>query len=511
MFLDRDVDLVAEVTPGADDLVADLQLEPLFEAAAQQDKVIGAAFRHAILSPLDGIEAIEYRQATLRECLTQERAVREIYDLAGQALAEKRQIMVGFSRNNPNAILRFGVAILNALLPYLRRLRQIADQLGGLAGGGLGRFFDAVVEELDGPYFDAVTEELHRLEFPGGMIIGKRLGTGLKGIDDVLHAPSRQSFMDRIGFGNDSYSFQLAPRDEAGARALDNLEQRGVNRAADAAGRSGDHVLGFFGLLRSELAFYLGCLNLRRALVAGGEALPLCEPRPAPVPGSPAESVLQTEQLINPGLALSGTTPVGNDVSADHAPGLLITGANSGGKSTFLRSLGIAELMMHAGMYVCARSFTTSLRTGIFTHFVREEDQKMVSGRFDDELKRMSKIIGSLRPGGLVLMNESFASTNEGEGARIGGEVLGGLIEAGVGVVMVTHLFELARTTRTQQPDWLFLRAERLADGSRTYQLVPAEPKATSHGQDIYRQLAPWPGEPADSSEADSSEAKSSE
>lgn len=509
MFADRDVDLDAEPTAEADDLVADLQLGPLLTAAAQGDTLIGAGFRHALLSPLDSVEAIEYRQATLRECVLQERAVREIYDLTGQALAEKRHIFIVFLHEKPRMTLHQGVAILDALLPYLRRLRSIAQRAGTLSGGGLSQFFGAVLEELDETYFGEVADELHRLEFPGGMIIGKRLGIGLKGVDDVLHAPSRRSIVDRIGLGTNSYSFQLAARDEAGADALADLEDRGVNKAADATGRAGDHVLGFFTLLRAELAFYLGCLNLRHALttaapddrcatVADADRPTLCDPRPTPTPGSTAESVLSAEQLINPCLSLGGATPVGNDVSADHAAGLIITGANSGGKSTFLRSLGIAELMMHAGMYVCAGSFTASLRTGIFTHFVREEDAAMVSGRFDEELKRMSRIVGALRRGGLVLMNESFASTNEGEGARIGADVLAGLVDAGVGVVMVTHLFELARRMRSELPDLSFLRAERLDDGSRTYRLLPGEPKATSYGQDIYRRLAPWPGEAGD-------------
>jgi DNA mismatch repair ATPase MutS len=34
---------------------------------------------------------------------------------------------------------------------------------------------------------------------------------------------------------------------------------------------------------------------------------------------------------------------------------VMITGANQGGKSTFLRSVGIAQLMMQAGMFVPSR------------------------------------------------------------------------------------------------------------------------------------------------------------
>ena len=41
---------------------------------------------------------------------------------------------------------------------------------------------------------------------------------------------------------------------------------------------------------------------------------------------------------------------------------MMITGANEGGKSTFLRSVGLAQLMMQAGMFVAAREFRADAR-----------------------------------------------------------------------------------------------------------------------------------------------------
>ena len=97
----------------------------------------------------------------------------------------------------------------------------------------------------------------------------------------------------------------------------------------------------------------------------------------------------------------------------------MITGANQGGKSTFLRSLGLAQMMMQGGMFVAAANFNANVCHGVFTHFKREEDRTMKSGKFDEELRRMSDIAARITPGCLLLCNESFASTNEREGSEI--------------------------------------------------------------------------------------------
>ena len=139
-------------------------------------------------------------------------------------------------------------------------------------------------------------------------------------------------------------------------RALSDLTSRGVNGTANALAQSADHIRGFFEMLRAELGFYLGCLNLRDRLTATGQ--PVCFPDPVgPAPASAAQARLSARGLYDAALALSldEARAVGNDVDADGRQLIMITGANQGGKSTFLRSVGLAQLMMQAGMFVAAR------------------------------------------------------------------------------------------------------------------------------------------------------------
>jgi DNA mismatch repair ATPase MutS len=181
---------------------------------------------------------------------------------------------------------------------------------------------------------------------------------------------------------------------------------------------------------------------------------------------------------------------VGNDVGADGKLLVMITGANRGGKSTFLRGVGQAQLMMQCGMFVAAESFRANVCAGIFSHFKREEDASMRSGKLDEELGRMSAIVDQLKPNSIVLLNESFASTNQREAAEIARQIVRALLESGIKVVYVTHLFDLAHQFYLAQMNTaLFLRAERLDDGRRTFRLVEGEPLPTSYGEDLYRRI----------------------
>ncbi|HTV53520.1 MAG TPA: DNA mismatch repair protein MutS, partial [Terriglobia bacterium] len=116
-----------------------------------------------------------------------------------------------------------------------------------------------------------------------------------------------------------------------------------------------------------------------------------------------------------------------------------------------------------------------------------EEDTSMRSGKLDEELRRMSSIVDHLTPDSMVLLNESFASTNEREGSEIARQIVRALLEIGVQVLYVTHMFDLAHGFYLANTGFgLFLRAERLPDGQRTFRLTEGEPLPTSYGEDLY-------------------------
>jgi DNA mismatch repair ATPase MutS len=243
-------------------------------------------------------------------------------------------------------------------------------------------------------------------------------------------------------------------------------------------------VTSFFAMLRAELAFYLGCVNLHAWLTE--HRLPVCFPEPLDA----GDADLTATDVFDPCLAIQmQRSVVPNDVDTNGRPLVVVTGANQGGKSTLLRSIGLGLLMMQSGMMVCASSFRAGVCTGLFTHYKREEDDTMESGKLDEELARMSEIADAIRPHCVVLCNESFASTNEQEGSEIARQVVRALLRKQIRVLFVTHMFDLAHGFESDADRVCFLRAERGSDGERTFKIRPGRPLSTSYGGDTYRQV----------------------
>jgi len=498
MHPERDFPRSAEPPAGAPDLIQDLGLGAIFAAMAEDDKFLREIVEKALLGSLTSPEDILYRQAVLRDCLAHEAVVRGIYALAVEVIdTERKQFWGGLTRH-PGYVLHRSVEVLQMFMGYLRRLRKTAEEAEGrFESAGFRRFFAMLIEELDDSYFTEIERHLKRLRFRGGVLMSASLGTGNKGRDYVLRRPNLddRGWLERLlSRGEPVYTYRLHPRDEAGGRMLAELRDRGINLVANALARSTDHILSFFTLLRVELAFYVGCLNLHAALARKGQKVAF------PVPLARGGRRFSCHGLYDAGLQLSmPRTVIGNDVAAAGRQLVIVTGANQGGKSTFLRSVGLGYLMMQCGMFVAAEQFETAVASGLFTHFKREEDATMKSGKLDEELARMDAIAGRIRPGAVALFNESFAATNEREGSEIARQIVNALLDAGTEVFFVTHMYDFAHGMRADHT--LFLRAQRAEDGRRSFRMIEAEPLETSFGEDLYRQIFSEDDDPCESDE----------
>lgn len=499
LYRDRQFDPQIALPWHAEILAQDLALPVLFEAMAGGDASILDVARKVILTGLDNdVVTIGYRQQVLRDCLEHPDAVRELYAFACATVAQAKKQYLGMLARYPEWVLSQSVSHMTELLGMIRSLKKLAARYETLfTAPGWAAFFARLHNEVDDAYLATVDDHLRHLSFRECLLLSAALGKGNKGVEYRLHRPplsAEQSWLARLGawllglFRSPQpppHSFSLHPRDEGGIRVLSGIRHRGVSQTAIALAQSADHVRSFFTALKNELAFYVGCLNLQGQLT--GMRAPACFPVPEPLDARR----LACRGIYDVCLALqTGRPVVGNDIQADNIDLIVITGANQGGKSTLLRSIGQAHCLLQNGMFVGAETLSASVCSGVYTHFKREEDMRLESGKLDEELGRMSRIVDHLSPHALVLMNESFAATNEREGTEIGRQIIAALVENRIRVVCVTHMYELARRfLERRQSAFLFLRAARGDNGERSFKVVPGEPLPTSFGGDLYHAL----------------------
>ena len=467
-------------------LSQDLELNVLLKTMARGDALLFAVAMVGLLKGVADPSVIIYRQEIMRDCLKSGTVVRQIYEIAIQALKGQRERHWSIMSRYPAGTLHQAVDVLAVFVASLKKLRAVADQNAEtFKSPGFCRLFTMLQAELSDDYFSLIDQHLKRLKFNGGVLVSAQLGKGNKGTNYVLRRPRRErGWLARLLPQSEGYTYRLHPRDQAGADALGTLRDRGVNLVANAMAQSMDHISSFFQMLRTELAFYVASLNLHEHLQKLDA--PVCFPNPTGL----ERQVLSFTGLYDVSLAISkNALVVGNDLNANGKNFIVVTGANTGGKSTFMRSLGLAQLMMQAGIFVPANEFSAEVRGALITHYKREEDVTMESGKLDEELSRMNEIVERLQPGSMLLMNESFAATNEREGSEIATQITTALIEKGVKICYVTHLYHFAqRLHQKGLPNVVFFRAERRPDGIRTFKLIEAGPLQTSYGEDLYRQ-----------------------
>ena len=487
----RDVDLTSRSPRQIDALVtADLELNRIYAAMADNDKFLLETAKTVLPQMITDPAVIVYRQQVLADTLANRSLVQQIYEIAAGAdgLELRHKVFLGgLKSKDPAAILRRSVRIMELLTDTLWQLRNLTTRSAGrFRSRGLQQLAAMLTEQIPDNYLSGLDDYLSEFQLPRGVLLSADLGPGNTAEHHRLHQLPRRTLLGRrTDNPSQGYEFTVDANDVPGAEALTKLAGRAINDIANTVTQSAEHLQQFFSRLRLELAFYLACANLHRALTQRN--IPTCYPKPTPT--EPHQ--FHCTDLRDIALCLATRNTIhGTSIDADHKALTIITGANGGGKSTFLRSIGTAQLMMQAGMFVTADVFTANIRSGVFTHFTREEDATLTHGKLDEELTRMSTLVDHINPASLLLCNESFASTNELEGSQVARQIIDAMIDSGVKVLFVTHLHDLAKSLYARHnPAHLFLRAQRHPTGKRTFQLLPGEPEPTSYALDSFEQI----------------------
>ena len=275
MFRDKDFDLNATPCFGYEALSSDLELQHILACMAQDDKTIYDACSCALFRPLESVDEIRYRQENLRDAFSNSDTVRKLYEITVETENKRKSSWYRLSSAYLSSTFSSAVELLNIYTEMLMELRLVADKsLTGFRFEGFTNLLTMIQRELCDDYFAEVKSHLNDLKDKDGTLVSSEMGSFLHGVNYVLRRKNPKGFWFRWRF---SPSFTIPPRDDAGADDLGKRRSRAINEVTNALAQAAEHLGSFFAMLRGELAFYVGCLNLGDSL--GRLGMPVCIPQ----------------------------------------------------------------------------------------------------------------------------------------------------------------------------------------------------------------------------------------
>jgi DNA mismatch repair protein MutS len=125
---------------------------------------------------------------------------------------------------------------------------------------------------------------------------------------------------------------------------------------------------------------------------------------------------------------------------------IFLTGANMAGKSTFIKSVGLAVFLAHIGMGVPATSMQLSLFDGILSNINVADNIARGESYFFNEVQRIKNTVLRISDNRrwLVLIDELFKGTNIQDAMKCSSTVIRGLIKIRHAFfILSTHLYEI--------------------------------------------------------------------
>jgi DNA mismatch repair protein MutS len=151
------------------------------------------------------------------------------------------------------------------------------------------------------------------------------------------------------------------------------------------------------------------------------------------------EHIMQTAAYVPNDIALGA----GSGVGASAQDGILLFGVNAVGKSSLMKSLGLAVIMAQAGMYVAASQFVYRPFKYLFTRILGNDNLYAGLSSFEVEMKEFKVILKYSNADSLLLCDEVCRGTVMEDGTALVASALEILSRRKVKFLSATHLHNL--------------------------------------------------------------------
>jgi hypothetical protein len=455
---------------------------------------------------------IAWRQAVFADFMRNSQLVDQIETLLSKlATLKEPRTLLGGTRRSLLLETSDRLAELDVYIDIIQTLSVTLSQ-SILESTALTTLRDNLLKVCEDENYQFLRDQLPALRQPLESIASLTIGVNLDlqlqptsvvllEVNDYRFAESA-SFLDRlIGISDNNSESGIAPVHytprEADLRPfsplfqdLDRLMKDIAEPVANALNRYTRGNSDTLMRLEYELAFYVLAAKLIRRLRDRG--VTFCQPDIAPKESRYAN----ISALMNIDLAIrDDSQPVPSDVQLGESGRIaILTGPNSGGKTTYLCAVGLAQVMFQTGLFIPAKQAHMSPADKILTHFPALETRQQ--GRLEEEARRLREILHEATQYSLIFLNETFSSTSSSEAVYLGRDILAGLRAIGVRAIYTTHFVEL-----TDQIDDIMSMIDgdsdlmnlvavvRMSDDGQiicTYQIERGDP----HGQSYAREIA---------------------
>ena len=453
-------------------------------------------------------ETIKYRQELFADILEDSRLI-PLFDELNERLREYSDFSrMTDTQSNEKAFfslvnLRFYVQIMDSLYSVICRSGAKYQSRAMIA------FAASVKEECESEEYTALRKNLEELNADlldiKSVTFGVNLNSMLQPKEAGIIAVNTEPYKSgdlidrllRLDFKKDDFTC-LAPLTTLNSSKFSRLEMEKLNESvlnalgailSDSLKKSSvssvaylSHKMSSFVEQRHDLAFIIRASRWLFTLREAG--VPLCYPQ--------IRNETHVKGLYPAFFAgiKDNADIVSNSLSFDERGMIyILTGPNSGGKTVFIRSVGMAQGMFQLGLPVCAKSALLEILDDVYTQFPSDATSGKSTGRLEEECRRLADLFTVLTPKSLVLMDEVFSSTSAKDGAELAESALDRFASIGCRCVFSTHIHELAAVYRDRadsDSDPIdLLAAEVLEDGTRTYHIIRGRAEGSSDAKTI--------------------------